>query len=68
MGFCDDLGRKVVIFGADNCSSSHNDNQKNNFLVLGESLTQGIKIALWQQKRISINFSKANTKFCLSLH
>ena len=42
MEFCNDFGRKVVIFGADNCSSSHNDNQKNNFLVLGEGLTQGI--------------------------
>ena len=25
-------------------------------------------VALVQQKEISINFSKANTKFCLSLH
>ena len=27
-----------------------------------------LMIALVQQKKISINFSKANTKFCLSLH
>ena len=30
------FARCVVIFGVDNSSSSHNDNQKNNFLVLGE--------------------------------
>ena len=27
-----------------------------------------LMVALVQQKEISINFSKANTKFCLSLH
>ena len=27
-----------------------------------------LMVALVQQKKISINFSKANTKFCLSLH
>ena len=34
--------RKVMIFGVDNCSSSHADNCKNNFLVLGEGNTFGI--------------------------
>ena len=37
--------RNVVIFGVDNSSSSHSDNQKNNFLVLSEGLTQGISDA-----------------------
>ena len=32
----------VIIFGADNSLSSHSDNRKNNFLLLGESLTYGI--------------------------
>ena len=34
--FGNDLARNVVIFGVDNSSSSHTDNRKNNFLVLGE--------------------------------
>ena len=28
----------------------------------------GIKVLVHQKKKLSINFSKANTKFCLSLH
>ena len=47
---------EVIIFGADNTSSSHTDNQKNNFLILRDGAFEGI------------NFSKAKTKFCLSLH
>ena len=31
-----------MIFGADNSSSSYDDNCKNNFLVLGECPTFGI--------------------------
>ena len=34
----------VVIFGGDNGSSSHSDNHKNNFLILGGGLTCGIDI------------------------
>ena len=35
-GMCscgNDFARNVIIFGADNTSSSHTGNQKNNFLV-----------------------------------
>ena len=40
-----------------------------NFLVLGEDPTQGINDSNGvEEKRISFNLSKANTKFCLSLH
>ena len=34
--------RNGVIFGVSNSSSSHTDNRKNNFLVLGEDPTQSI--------------------------
>ena len=34
-----DFARNVIIFGADNSSSSHADNCKNNFLLLGEAPT-----------------------------
>ena len=45
------------------------DNSKNRFLVLGEEPTEVLMVVLVQQKnKTSINFGKANTKFCLSLH
>ena len=34
--------RIVIIFGADNSSSSCSDNRKNNFLTVGECRTVGI--------------------------
>ena len=40
--FGDDFAKNVVIFDADNSSSSDTDNGKNNFLVLGEGRTYGI--------------------------
>ena len=39
--FVHNFARKVVIFGVDNTSSSHTDNQKNNFIVLSEGPTKG---------------------------
>ena len=42
---------------------------KNNFLILAEGDTFGINASFGApEKTFSINFSKANTKFCLSLH
>ena len=40
--FSYDFAGNVVIFGFDNTSSSHTDNGKNNFLLLGEGATDGI--------------------------
>ena len=40
--FCNGFARNIVILVVDNTSSSHVDNLKNNFLVLGEGLTEGI--------------------------
>ena len=34
--------RNVIIFGADNSSSFHSDNRKDNFLILGEGPTYSI--------------------------
>ena len=36
--FADDFARNVIIFGVDNNSSSHTDNLKNEFLILGDAL------------------------------
>ena len=65
--FDNDIARNVIIFGVDNSSSFHADNQKNNFLVLGEGPTLGINGTFGSpEKKFSITFS--NTKFCLSFH
>ena len=67
--FGNDYVRDVVIFGVDNSPSSHADNRKNNVLVIGEGDTFGINGSFGApEKKFSINFSKADTKFCLSLH
>ena len=67
--FDNETARNVMIFGVDNNSSSHVDSRKNNFLVLGEGPTFGINESFGSpEKRFTINFSKANTKFCVSLH
>ena len=40
--FNNDFAGNVIIFGVDKSSSSHSDNRKKNFLILGEGLTYGI--------------------------
>ena len=67
--FSNDIAKNVIIFGVDNSSSSYVDNRKNNFLILGLDPTFEINGNFCSpEKIISINFTKANTKFCLSLH
>ena len=69
MKFGNDFARNLIIVGADNNSSSHSDNHKNNFLMLGEGPTYGINGSSEKpDKRFRINFAKANTKFCFRLH
>ena len=58
----------VIIFGFDHSLSSHADNRKNNFLISGDSPTYGINGSSGSpEKRFSLNFTKANAMFCLSL-
>ena len=50
-------------------SSSKIANKGNDILILGKDPTKGLgKHALTAEKLYSINFTKQNTKFCLSLH
>ena len=64
-----DFARNVIIVGVDNSSSSHSDNSKNNFLILGEGPTYDINKSFGSpEKKFNINFTKSSTKFCLSLH
>ena len=67
--FDNDTARNVITFSVDNSSSSHADNGKNIFLVLGGSEAFGINGSFVSpEKKFSINFSKASIKCCLSLH
>ena len=60
-----DTARNVIIFGVDNSLSYHSDNHKKIFL----GPTFGINGSFGSpEKEFSIYFSKANTKFCFSLH
>ena len=49
-------------------SSTKIDNRKKDILILGKGPTQGLESTLSAEKMYSINFTKKNTKFCLSLH
>ena len=67
--FVSGSGRNVLIFDVDNISSSHTGIRNNYFLVLGEGDTFGINGSFGApEKKFSISFSNANTKFCLNLH
>ena len=62
-------GRNVIIFGEDMSSSVRVDNKGKDILITGKGPTQGLgKHSLSAEKMYSINFTKINTKFCLSLH
>ena len=49
-------------------SSQHIDNKKKDLLILGKGPIQGLQQRLAAENLYSINFTKENTKFCLSLH
>ena len=67
--FDNESARNFLIFGVDNSSQSNAGNRKNNFLELSDGPTFGIDGSFDSaEKKFSINFSKANTKFCLNLH
>ena len=67
--FPNDAAGNVIIFCVDNSSPSHADNRKNNFLVVAEGPTFVINGRFGSPgKEFSANFSKANRKYCLSLH
>ena len=62
-------GRNVIIFGIDMSSSAKIVNKGKDILILGLGPTFGLgEKALSVEKMFSINFTKANTKFCLNLH
>ena len=63
------FGRNCINVRVDMSSSVHVDHKKKYILVLGEGRTQGVDgTILTAQKAYSINFTRNNKKFCLSLH
>ena len=68
MELFNDLAKNVIIFGLDNRSSSHTDKGIINFL-LSEGSTDCINDSTGAaEKKFTVKFSKANTKFCWNLH
>ena len=62
------IGRDVIIFGVDMSSSTNNANNEN-ILILGKGPAQRlVERSLSAEKMYSMNFTKTNEKFCLSLH
>ena len=65
--FNNDIGRNVNFFGVDDSSSSHSDNCKNNFLILGEGLTYGINGSLSLNCNADNSYLFVNGKEILNL-
>ena len=62
-------GKNAIIFRVDISLATMIDNKGKDILILGEGPTQGLgEHSLSAEKMYSINFTKVNTKFCLSLH
>ena len=67
--FGNGFGQNITIFGADMSSSIHSTNKTKNILVLDKYFVQGLdNTTVYAEKLYSINFTKTNTKICLSLH
>ena len=64
----DEVCRNVIIIGVDMSSSSNIDSKKKDVLILGKGSTQELEHTLTAKKLYSVNFTKQNTKFSLSLH
>ena len=63
------FARNTMIFGVDNSSSSYPNNCKNNFFSVRCRPANDINGRFcFSEKRLSLNFRKANTTISLSLH
>ena len=63
------MGRNVIIFGADMSSSMNVDNKNKDILILGQGPTQGLDdTTLTAEAIYSINFTRPNKRFVLSMH
>ena len=63
------IGKNIIIFGVDMSSSVHIDKKGKDILILRKGPTQGLNdTTLTAEAQYSINFSRSNRKFGLSLH
>ena len=62
-----EIGINLMIFGVDMSSYTYIENKKKDILILGKGSTQRLEHTLTAGKLYSINSTKHNTKFCLSL-
>ena len=63
------MGKNAIIFGVDMSSYVHIDNKNKDILIIGKGATQGLdNTTLTGEEGYSINFSRLQRKFCLSLH
>ena len=59
----------IIIFGVDMISPVSIDNKTKYILILSFDPTQGLDdTTLTAEAQYSINFSRSNRKFCISLH
>ena len=64
-----DWGKNFIIFGVDMSSSVDIDNKSKDILILDKGPTQRLdNTTLTREAEYSINFSRSQRKFCLSLH
>ena len=64
-----DSEKNAIIFGVDMSSSVHANNKNKDILIPGKRQTKGLEnISLTAESEYSINFSRSERKFCLSLH
>ena len=63
------VSKNVIVFGVDMTLFVHIDNKNKDILILGKGPTQGLDdTTLATEAQYSINFSRSNKKFCLSLN
>ena len=63
------VGKNVIIFGVDMSSSVNIDNKNKDILTLDILSMQGLDdTTLTGETKYSINYSRSNKRFCLSLH
>ena len=64
-----DWGKNTIIFRVGMSSSLHIDTRNKDILILGKGPTRGLdNTTLTAEAKYSINFSRSQRKFCLSLH
>ena len=63
------VGKNIIIFGADMSSSVHIDNKEKDILILSKGPAKGLNnTMLIAETLYSINFTRRGIKFCLNLH